>query len=149
MNTPSEVGGVLARIATGGTHDTDFPPRARFLSRWRVGHPGRRPWIHAQDLPATVARSHSARILLFLRRTNRTSLVMVQSAGSIGVIRKPTSGGHKKGGAGSLPPHFLRQHANNLNRTDFHHRRKNRENRDLPQSFSRLNAVGTLACDHD
>jgi hypothetical protein len=124
------------------------PPRAVF-SRWRVGHPGRRPWIRVQDLPTTAARAHSARILLFLRRANRTSSVMAQFAGSVGVIRKPASGGHKKGGAGSLPPHFLHQRANNLNRTDLHYRRKNRENRDPPPSFSRLNVVRTLACDQD
>jgi hypothetical protein len=94
-------------------------------------------------------RGYARRIFLFLRRANRTSSIMAQFVGSVGVIRKPTSGGHKKGGAESLPPHLLRQCANNLNRTDLHHRCKNREDRDPPPSFSRLNAVGTLACDQD
>jgi hypothetical protein len=91
----------------GGTHGTVFPLRVRFPFRWHVGHPGLRPWIRVQDLPATVVRARSPRTLPFLCRSNRTSSVMAQFAGSIEVIRKPTSGGHKKGRAGSLAPLFL------------------------------------------
>jgi hypothetical protein len=63
--------------------------------------------------------------------------------------RGPISGGHKKGVAGSLPPLYFVKHANNCNQTDLRYHRENREGRDPPPLFYRLNVVGTSVGDQD